>query len=45
MSDYYSDPVIADNLLSNITKRSIVGTLTYYYNCNGITGQCSADVY
>lgn len=44
-SDYYSDPVIAESLRTTIKERSKVGVLTYYYNCNGIIGECSADVY
>lgn len=44
-SDYYSDPVIAESLRTTIKERSKVGVLTYYYNCNGVIGECSADVY
>lgn len=43
--DYYSDPVWANSLENNITLRSYIGILTYYYICNGVTGSCSADVY
>lgn len=45
INDYYSEPVTADSLEANIKKRSIVGNLTYYYNCNGVIGSCSSDVY
>ena len=40
---YYSEFVYADDLKDSITNRRKVGTLTYYYTCNGIQGKCQVE--
>ena len=44
-SDSYSGKISADKIGAIETNRTKMGTLTYYYTCNGKQGSCSADVY
>ncbi len=41
----YSDPITASSKGTTISDRTVVGTLTYSYKCNGQWGTASATVY
>lgn len=41
----YSAAISANNLGTTIKSKTSIGTLTYYYTCNGIQGSVSATVY
>lgn len=41
----YSAAISANNLGTTIKSRTSIGTLTYYYTCNGIQGSVLATVY